>query len=174
MSTRTDRSTSLQVSDHFHTSTTATRPSTGRCGRLPPSAVERRRHAIPDPRVLHERRTRVLALESKRPRSLSLVCARLCVSPLCHGKRRLEAIYRYPSCARLRGCPLRILPHILPSTADFSALAASRRHDNDSTRRPHPQASLCISHPAPRQQSAAVRFTSRRVLAAIPLHHTQR
>jgi hypothetical protein len=38
---RTGAQACLQVSDHFHTSTTATRPSTGSCGRHPPSAVKR-------------------------------------------------------------------------------------------------------------------------------------
>lgn len=158
----------LQVSDHFHTSTTATRPSTGSCGRHPhpQSNDTKKTPRIPGPRVLHR---------VQRPRPL--VCARLCVSPLRHGNRRLQAIYRYPSCARLRGCPLRILPHILPSTADFSAFAASRRHDDDDDDRLDlsltPGTAL-HPHPAPRQQSAALRFTSHRVLAAIPLHHTQR
>ena len=42
VSTRTDRSTSLPVSDPSHPSTTpATRPSTGSCGRHSPSAVKR-------------------------------------------------------------------------------------------------------------------------------------
>ena len=72
---------------------------------------------------------------------------------------------------------MRILPHILPSTADFSAFAASRRHDDDDDDRLDlsltPGTAL-HPHPAPRQQSAALRFTSHRVLAAIPLHHTQR